>query len=60
MACNASLGHSCVETGLPPWMHFLRSWYADALAETFRHLPQDAEIALHGKFVQDLRTPERG
>jgi glutathione S-transferase len=34
----------------------MRAWYEDALAETFRDQPHDAEIPRYGKLVQDLRA----
>ena len=34
----------------------MREWYDDALAETFRDLPHDAEIPLVGVITEDLRA----
>jgi glutathione S-transferase len=34
----------------------MRAWYQEALAETFRDLPHDAEIPRYGKLIQDLRV----
>lgn len=34
----------------------MRNWYEDALAETFRDPPHDAEIATVGTLVEDLRA----
>lgn len=34
----------------------MRAWYEDALAETFRDPPHEAEIPRYGRLVQDLRA----
>jgi glutathione S-transferase len=34
----------------------MRTWYAEALAETFRDIPHDEEILKSGKVLQDLRA----
>jgi glutathione S-transferase len=35
----------------------LRSWYTDALREPWRDPPHEADIALSGEVLQDLRAP---
>ena len=35
----------------------LRAWYEQALRETWRDLPHEAEIAQYGRVIQDLRAP---
>jgi glutathione S-transferase len=37
----------------------MRRWYAGALAETFRDVPHEAEIAEMANLVEDLRAPAR-
>jgi glutathione S-transferase len=36
----------------------MRSWYADALAETWREAAHDEDVLSHGKLLQDLRASE--
>ncbi len=37
----------------------MKTWYADALAERFRDLPHEAELATLGRLTADLRaSPE--
>lgn len=38
----------------------MRDWYAQALAEDFRHAPHEAELARYGTVVEDFRVPEAG
>ena len=37
----------------------MRRWYAAALAETFRDVPHEAEIAQMASLIEDLRAPAR-